>query len=293
MFSETGDDDVEFKEEVERVPHITHVNNILHSFFSNAELYLTNHQMYNSNGFYAHKSHITNNFKSTLTDFKGILHCEVYDWEEYPEKLLEGSFFRRRMKLYSRPKGFMLYGKLGIDFLTTSELLYPNMKVRIRLIRARPNFYMITENPNVSLGIVDCCMYNRRVISKKTLTKTECLNWLMVQLSTTTWKHWQRLISFLHVRTNSFKKIYSTMQPIGRIAVAMNSISAFPGSFGENPFWYQQFNLRDNRLHRGGHPIVHHYTTDKCRLYVTTMKAMNFQDDIHQFQLIISKTNTY
>ena len=164
---ETGDDDVEFIEEDEGVPHITHVNNILHSIFSNAELYINNHQIYNSNGLYAHKSHISNNFKSTLSDFKGVLHCEVYDYGKDPENLLEGPFFTRKMKLYSRSDGFMLYGKLGIAFLTTSEILYPNMKVRIRRIRARPGFYMVSENPNVSLGIVDCSLYTRRVMLKE------------------------------------------------------------------------------------------------------------------------------
>ena len=42
VFTERGDDDVEFIEEDEGVPHITHVNNILHSIFSNAELYINN-----------------------------------------------------------------------------------------------------------------------------------------------------------------------------------------------------------------------------------------------------------
>ncbi len=107
--------------------HITHVNNILHSISSNAELYINNHQIYNPNGLYAHKSHISNNFKSTLSDDKGVLHCEGYDYEEDPENLLEVPFFIRRMKLYSRLDGFMLYGKLCIDFfyyifgITTSK----------------------------------------------------------------------------------------------------------------------------------------------------------------------------
>ena len=57
--------------------------------------------------------------------------------------------------MLSRPDGFMLYGEFGVDFSSTFELLYPNMKIRLRLIRARPNFYMISDNPNVSLGIVD------------------------------------------------------------------------------------------------------------------------------------------
>ena len=68
--------------------------------------------------------------------------------------------------MLSRPDGFMLYGKLGVDFSSTSQLLYPYMKIRLRLIRARPNFYMISDNPNVSLGIVDCSLYTRRIALK-------------------------------------------------------------------------------------------------------------------------------
>ena len=97
------------------------------------------------------------------------MHCEGYDFEQDPEdiaKSLPDPFFTRRMKLLSRPDGFMLYGKLGIDFFSTSELLYPNMKFRLHLIRAGPTFYMISDNPNVSLGIVDCSLYTRRIALK-------------------------------------------------------------------------------------------------------------------------------
>ena len=60
----------------------------------------------------------------------------------------------------------------------------------------------------------------------------------------------------------------------------MNTNSAFTGSFTENPFWFQQFDLRQIRILRGGQPVVDFDIADNCRLYVTTMKAMNFQDDI-------------
>ena len=79
-FTETGDDCVDIIEEVEGMPHITQVNNNLHSMFSNAELYIYSHQIYNSNGFYVDNSHISNKLKSTLTDYKGFLHCEGYDY---------------------------------------------------------------------------------------------------------------------------------------------------------------------------------------------------------------------
>ena len=66
----------------------------------------------------------------------------------------------------SRPDGFMLYGKFGVDFFSTSDILYPKMKNRLRLIRARPNLYMISDNPNVSRGIVDYSLYTGRIALK-------------------------------------------------------------------------------------------------------------------------------
>ena len=68
--------------------------------------------------------------------------------------------------------------------------------------------------------------------------------------------------------------------PVHQIAIAINTNSAFTGSYTENPFWYQQFELRQIRILRGGQPIVDFDAADDCRLYVTTMKTMNFQDDI-------------
>ena len=98
---------------------------------------------------------------------KGVLHCEGYVYKDFPDEILEAPlsepFFTRRMKMLSRPDGFMLYGKLGVHFFSTSELLYSNMKIRLRLIRARPNFYMNSDNLKISLEIVDCSLYTRRI----------------------------------------------------------------------------------------------------------------------------------
>ena len=60
----------------------------------------------------------------------------------------------------------------------------------------------------------------------------------------------------------------------------MNTNSEFTGFYTENPFWYQQFDLRQIKILRGGQPIKGFDAADNCRLYVTTMKAMNFKDDI-------------
>ena len=206
------------EDEKATVPLVTHVNNILHSIFSNVEVYINNQQIYNSNGLYAHISYISNNFKGAISEHKGVLHCEGYDYEEFPDEIMEvplsEPFFTRRMKMLSRPDGFMLYGKLGVDFFSTSELLYPNMKVRLRLIRARPNFYMISDNPNVNIGIVDCSLYTRRIALKDDYHKKrmDMLAYTPVLLwNSTIWKLSQRLSSFLPDKTSSFKKTFSTL----------------------------------------------------------------------------------
>ena len=59
----------------------------MHSIFSNVEVYINNQQIYNSNGLYAHKSYISNNFKAAISEFKGNLHCEGYDYEQDPEDI--------------------------------------------------------------------------------------------------------------------------------------------------------------------------------------------------------------
>ena len=82
VFTETGDDKKE-----EEVARVTYVNNVMHSVFSNVEVYINNQQIYNSNGLYAHKSYISNNFKAAISEYKGVLHCEGYDYEQDPEDI--------------------------------------------------------------------------------------------------------------------------------------------------------------------------------------------------------------
>ena len=155
-------------------------------------------------------------------------------------------FFTRRMKLLSRPDGLMLYDKLVIDFSSTSELPYPNMKIRLRLIRARHNFHMISDNPNVSLGIVDCSLYTRRIALKDDYHKkrTEMLAYAPVE-----YNYLETLAKtfIIPARQNQFiqENIFNNA-PIRRVAIAMNTNSAFTGSFTENQFWYQQIQSQTN-----------------------------------------------
>ena len=86
---EAKSEEEETAEQEAPVPLVTHVNNNLHSIFPNVEVYINNQQFYNSNGLYAHKSYISNNFKGAISEYKGVLHCEGYDYVEFPDEIME------------------------------------------------------------------------------------------------------------------------------------------------------------------------------------------------------------
>ena len=60
----------------------------------------------------------------------------------------------------------------------------------------------------------------------------------------------------------------------------MNTNSAFTKSYSEIQFWFQEFNLRQTRILRGGQPNAQSDAADNCRPCITTMKTNDSHDDI-------------
>ena len=108
------------------------------------------------------------------------------------------------------------------------------MKFRLRVLRARPRFYMISVNPNVSLRIVDCSLYTRLIALKDDYRKKrmEMLAYITVEFN------------YLETLANIF--IFPARQnqliqenafhnaPVCRIVVAMKTSFAFTGSYTGN-----------------------------------------------------------
>ena len=234
--------------------------------------------VYNANGLYPHKAQISNEFNSSAVSNKGILACHGYSFEENPDAFDMYPFTDRANSLGTGIT-FSLYGRLAIDLFTCEKLLLPNTKVRIKLIRARPNFYMLSDNPNVSLKIVDCSLFTRRILVAE--PNHQYLQWNL-EREPAQYNYMETIARTFIIpsRQNQFiqENIFNNA-PIRRVAVAMNTNSAVAGSFYENRFNYQQFHLRELRIIRGGRAIISLDTTSPCRPYVTTMKAMQFNKD--------------
>ena len=133
--------------------------------------------------------------------------------------------------MLSRPDGFMLYGKLVAEFFSTSGLLHPNTKIRLRLNRARPNFYRISDNANVILGIVDCSLYAQRIAltddyhkKRKDMLAYTPLDFSYLETLAKTFIIPARQNQF--IQENNFNNA-----PVRRIEIASNTNSAFTGSY--------------------------------------------------------------
>ena len=193
--------------------------------------------------------------------------------------LIKSLFIDREEELLLK-NGTTYYGKLAIDLFQCENLLLPNTKIRLKLIRARPSFYMVSYNPHVSLKVFDCSLFTRPVVVNEVYHQT-----IKCQLT-----HQPACYNFMGTIARTFiipsgqnqffqENVFNNA-PIRRIAIAMNTNSAFTGNFRENPFHYLKFGLQEQRIVRGGRAIVSVDTTNDCRAYVTTMKAMNFNEEI-------------
>ena len=123
---------------------------------------------------------------------------------------------------------------------------------------------MISDNPNASLGIVALKDdYHKKRMDILAYTHVE-FNYLETLAKTFVIPARQNQL----IQENIFNNA-----PVRWIAIAMDTNSAFIGSVTENPFWYQQFELRRIRILRGGQPIVDFDAANNCCLYATIVKT--------------------
>ena len=139
---------------------------------------------------------------------------------------------------------------------------------------------MISDNPSGSLGIVHFSIYTRRIALKDDYhrKRMDMLAYTPVEFNNL---EAQAKSLIIPARQNQFiqENIFKN-SPVRRIVFAVNTNTAFSGSFTETPVLYKNIDLRPNRKLRGGQLFVDFDVADKSRFYVTTVKAMNFRVDI-------------
>ena len=164
--------------------------------------------------------------------------------------------------------GVTLYGKVEIDLFQCENFLLPYTKIRLKLIRARPNVYMISYNPNVSLNVLDYSLLTRRVLVNEVYRQNQTIKYQLTD-QTACYNFIETIAPTFITPSgqNQFiKKNVFNIAPIRRITIAMKTNSAFTGHFQEKPFHYRKFGLRELRIVRGGRAVVSIDTINKEEL---------------------------
>ena len=169
----------------------------------------------------------------------------------------------------------MLYGELGVDF---PPLLNCYIQIRNQSYTYSESdliFTWFATTPTLVLEFLIAHFTLVVLLSLMIITKKDMLTHTPVEFN-----YLELLVSNIRGGQNQFNQgnIFNKA-PARQFAIAMNTISAFTGSYSEKHFWYQQFDLRQTRILRSGQPIVDFGAADNCHLYVKTLKATNFQDD--------------
>ncbi len=253
------------------------VNNILHSLFSNCEVYLNGELVSSSNGLYPHKAYLETEVSHGLECKRGILFCQGYTYEHNPGDVTS-STMENRMELTKKSGEVFLIGKLSVDLFNCERLMLPKVDMRIKLTKASPHFSLIAadESKGYHFKITRASLLTRQMILSEdaytSIEKTHLKGPAKYVFNETIAKTF-----IIQDSQNEFiRDDLFQNQPIRRIALAMNTNMKFTGSLETNPYEYQKFDLRHVSIFRNGLPIVQLDTTNDVEAYYTTLKSLHF-----------------
>ena len=265
------------------------VSNVLHSLFSDCEVYANGIKISSANGVYGHKAYLETEFSHTKAAKETWLKCQGYRYEETPDQVGDGSTIRDLNELTRQSAIQTFYGRLSVDFFTCQKLLLPNVSLRIKLVRARDDFVTISDaaGKHYTVEIMNAHLFVRKLtVTDMVFTSIE----RALLKSPAIYEYTEVLPKTFVIPggQNSWKHedIYMK-EPIRRLAIAMNTNAAFGASNVNNPFHYGKHDLRSITVLRNGLPIVGTplETTDNKRAYYKTHQALAFGHSSHSIPL--------
>jgi len=255
------------------------VNNILHSLFSECDVYANGIKISTANGVYGHKSYLETEMSHGKDAKDTWLSCQGYNYETDPADQTHADIHGREETTRTSAT-LQLFGKLSVDFFTCDKLLLPDVTLRIKLVRAHNDFVIMTDHATkrYTIHIRDASLYVRKMtVSENVVASLE-----RVLLKTPAMYKYTEVIPktfIIPAGQNSWKHEDVFMkEPIRRMAIAMNTNTAFGASNVSNPFNYQKFRLRSITVYRNGIPIAGTplETEDNKRAYFNGLTFLAF-----------------
>jgi hypothetical protein len=165
----------------------------------------------------------------------------------------EGYIKRKAWVAGSKP--FTMVGPLYLDLFQQSKYLINHLDMKIKLQRTKPEFSMLalgTDKPNVEIRITDATLYVRRVnvlpsimLDHEEVLRTKNAIYPVQHTEMVTYTIPSGSMS--HTKENLFRGMLPKFLVFGMV-----TNTAYNGSYSENCFNFQHFNVNQIALYREG-----------------------------------------
>ena len=237
------------------------VNNLLHSLFEQVTVELNNTLVENSNSCYAYRAYMetllnaNKEYKETVLQAGNAWYKDSGDFEALTISETNPGFLARH-KLFAGAATIQLCGKLHCDFFSQPRLLLPNVDIGIELTRSRPDFYMLSDDSaDWFVHISRARLKVRRVTVSPSATFD-----ILQGLQTNTAKYpirrtlVKRIVTSYSAQTFSLTDICKGIMP-DTVIVGFVKTSAASGNKKQNPFCFQNLNIKSLQLKVNSHAL--------------------------------------
>ncbi len=233
--------------DLEKEAVVAPVNNLLHSMFSQIDVYLNGKLITPSSNTYPYRAYIENllNYGQEAKD----THLSSCMWNNDDATKMEAlsdenKGFKKRQGYTAESKAFDLIGKIHSDIFTQERYLISDVDVRVKLVRSKNSFSLMADtNFESKITIMDASLIIRKVKINPSilLAHAKALDIATVKMP----------INRVDVKvltipsgiiSKSLDNIYLGQLP-KRCIIGFVENGSFNGNYKKNPFNFQNFNL--------------------------------------------------
>ncbi|XP_063912035.1 uncharacterized protein F54H12.2-like [Zophobas morio] len=237
---------------------IVPVNNILHSLFSQVDVYLNQKLISPPNNTYAYKSYIETLLNYGPAAKNSHLTCGLWypDTAGSMDSVEDANAGSKNRSVFTKEsKEVDLIGHLNCDLFNQNKFLINGVELRIKLVRSRNNFALMSAGTKGKIQINNATLLVRRVKINPTVMLAHAK---ALELTTAKYPITRTEIKILTlpqgVLSKSLDNIFLGQLP-KRVAICFVSNRAFNGDFTLNPFNFQHFGLNFMVLYVDGQQV--------------------------------------
>jgi hypothetical protein len=238
-------------------PAITCSSNLLHNLFSNVEVIINGVSVTQNNGLYPFRAYLTNLLGFNESAKNTYMRTEGYLEDAAGEHAAAaGNAYLKRDGWLNLSKKCFLSGPLKSEIFGVSRLLPNGLDIIVRLTPSKPSFALMA-----AAGAPVIRINNITLIARYLKIEAEVLSALEDTLTKSKFVMpiCQASVKSFNIQAGFYSKeitnIFSNEAP-GRITVCFCTHTAFSGSYAEDPFKLDNFDIKEIYITKNGNKRI-------------------------------------